>query len=238
MPYQPRHRSPEQTRVLEQILHRAEQAGGQGVCVLDLDGCLFDSRHRQIHILREYASHTGDERLWSVRPEHFTNWIMPDTLRAAGVPEGLAEALQEFWFERFFDGEYVLFDHAMPGAAALVHRLHSFGCEIVYLTGRHREMHAGTEKALRRADFPYDLPRTRLFTKPTFAEDDTRYKEAALEQIAALGKAVIFLDNEPANVNLFHAKHPEALVVFVETDHSPKPIHPVESLPRIRGFLM
>jgi hypothetical protein len=238
MAYQPLHRSQEQTEVLQQVLNRGHSAGGRGVCVLDLDGCLFDSRHRQIHILREYASYTGDARLWQVKPEHFTNWNMPDTLRAAGVPVALAEELQEFWFERFFDGEYVLYDHAMPGAAALVHRLHRSGCEIVYLTGRHREMHAGTEKALRRSDFPYDRSRTRLLTKPTFKQDDTQYKERALEEIAALGKAVIFLDNEPANVNLFHARHPDALVVFVETDHSPKPIQAVASLPRIRSFLM
>ena len=238
MPYQPLHTSPEQTQVLQAVLTRAAAAGARGVCVLDLDGCLFDSRHRQIHILREYASHTGDARLWAVQAEHFTNWIMPDTLRAAGLPEGLAEELREFWFERFFDGEYVLFDHAMPGAAALVHCLHRSGCEIVYLTGRHREMHAGTEKALRRSDFPYDIPRTKLITKPSFEQDDTVYKERALEEIAGLGKAVIFMDNEPANVNLFHARHPDALVVYVETDHSPKPIHAVADLPRIRGFLM
>lgn len=238
MAYQPLHRSPDQTAVLEQVLDRATQAGAEGVCVLDLDGCLFDSRHRQIHILREYASHTGDARLWKVRAEHFTNWIMPDTLRAAGVPESVAEDVQEFWFERFFDGEYVLFDNPMPGAAGLVHRLHSAGCEIVYLTGRHREMHVGTERALRRGDFPYDRPRTRLMTKPTFEMDDTRFKDQALEQISKLGKAFIFLDNEPANVNLFHARHPEALVVFVETDHSPRPIQAVASLPRIKGFLM
>jgi hypothetical protein len=238
MAYQPLHRSQEQTEVLQQVLNRGHSAGGRGVCVLDLDGCLFDSRHRQIHILREYASSTGDARLWQVKPEHFTNWNMPDTLQAAGVPVELAIGLQEFWFERFFDGEYVLYDHAMPGAAALVHRLHRYGCEIVYLTGRHREMHAGTEKALRRSGFPYDLSRTHLLTKPTFDQDDTHYKERALEEIAALGQAVVFMDNEPANVNLFHARSPDALVVFVETDHSPKPIHAAANLPRIRGFLM
>ena len=238
MPYQPLHRSQEQTQVLQQVLNRGQLAGGAGVCVLDLDGCLFDSRHRQIHILREYASHSGDAELWQVQPEHFTNWIMRDTLRAAGVPVQLAEELEEFWFERFFDGEYVLYDHAMPGAAALVHRLHRSGCEIVYLTGRHREMHSGTEKALERSGFPYKIPRTRLLTKPSFKQDDTEYKNRALEEIATLGESVVFMDNEPANVNLFHARCPDALVVFVETDHSPKPIHAVGSLPRIRGFLM
>ena len=237
MAYQPLHRSPSQTQVLQEILDRATSVE-MGVCVLDLDGCLFDSRHRQIHILREYASHTGDARLWAVQAQHFTNWIMPDTLRAAGVPAELADELQEFWFERFFDGEYVLYDHAMPGAAELVRRLHKSGCEIVYLTGRHRAMHLGTEEALRRSGFPYDVPRTRLITKPSFEQDDTQYKDHALEEIAALGEVVLFMDNEPANVNLFHARHPEAMVVYVETDHSPKPVHAVASLPRIRGFLM
>ena len=33
------------------------------------------------------------------------------------------------------------------------------------------------------------------------------------------------------------ARHPEALVVFVETDHSPKPVEPLPDLPWLRSFL-
>jgi len=45
------------------------------------------------------------------------------------------------------------------------------------------------------------------------------------------------LDNEPANVNKFHDRHPDAQVVFVETDHSPRPDEPHSDLQWLRGFL-
>jgi hypothetical protein len=67
--------------------------------------------------------------------------------------------------------------------------------------------------------------------------DDTEFKESALETIATLGEVVTYFDNEPANVNLFAARHPSATVVFVETDHSPKPIEPAAEIPWIRSFL-
>ena len=85
---------------------------------------------------------------------------------------------------------------------------------------------SGTEASLRAWGFPYDVDRTTLLVKPDFRQDDTAFKEAALEIVAALGHVVLYLDNEPSNVNLFRRRHPEALVVFVETDHSPKPVEP------------
>ncbi|MED5369852.1 MAG: HAD family hydrolase [Myxococcota bacterium] len=235
MSYAPLHRSPEQTRVLEAVL--ATAAPGK-VIVLDLDGCLFDARNRQVHILREYGARFDVPALYRVQEQHFTSWLLPETFEAAGIDPGLAEPLQDFWFERFFSGEYCVFDHAMPGAVAFVRKLHNTGAEVVYLTGRHREMHEGTEAALRRAGFPYDLPRTRLITKPQIEIPDAEFKGRALETIAQLGHVVAFMDNEPTNVNLFHAMHPEALVVWLDTDHSPRPVRPVASLPRIKGFLM
>jgi hypothetical protein len=73
--------------------------------------------------------------------------------------------------------------------------------------------------------------------KPDARADDTTFKEGALAAIAELGRVVLYLDNEPANVNVFKRVHPEALVVFVETDHSPRPDEPHPDLPWLRSFL-
>ena len=72
--------------------------------------------------------------------------------------------------------------------------------------------------------------------KPEIHTDDTEFMNTALNRIAELGQPVLFLDNEPSNVNRFRERHPEALVVFVETDHSPKPDEPHPEIPWLRNF--
>jgi FMN phosphatase YigB (HAD superfamily) len=236
MPYRPWFRSPGQTELLDRIAD-AVQLGD--VAVLDLDGCLFDTRGRQVRILWEYGNQHGADALLAVTEQHFEDWSMATTLSNAGVPtETVAAhlpALEAFWFERFFSSDYMLYDRPMPGAVALVRRLHGAGAHVVYLTGRHAEMRPGTLENLRRFGFPLD-GHAELITKPTFEMDDTAFKDQALQRIEAQGTPAVFLDNEPANVNLFHARHPDALVVFVATDHSPRPDRPVPELPVLRGF--
>ncbi|MBK7756505.1 MAG: hypothetical protein IPI35_08860 [Deltaproteobacteria bacterium] len=51
-------RSAEQSAALRRAARRAE-AAGQGIAVLDLDGCLFDNRPRQLGILRAWAASAG-----------------------------------------------------------------------------------------------------------------------------------------------------------------------------------
>ena len=125
----------------------------------------------------------------------------------------------------------------MPGAVALVRQVRAAGCQIVYLTGRDHSMREGTEDSLRNWGFPYDAPDCHLFTKPDARLDDTAFKEQAMEVLATLGSVVLYLDNEPSNVNLYHDRHPDALVVFVETDHSPRPVSPHPALPWLRSFV-
>jgi hypothetical protein len=122
----------------------------------------------------------------------------------------------------------------MPGAPAFVRDLHAAGLDVVYLTGRDVSMRPGTEEALRRFGFPTG-ERARLITKPDATLEDTAFKEAAIETIS--GDVVLYLDNEPANVNVFRRLHPHALVVFVETDHSFRDIEPDPEIPWLRTFL-
>ena len=124
----------------------------------------------------------------------------------------------------------------MPGAVTLVKECQEQGMKIVYLTGRHHEMREGTISALQAYGFPYDPPNAQLITKPDPYMDDTAYKAEALEQIFQLGSPLLFIDNEPSNVNAFHEACPEAYTVVIESDHSPKPIAPHRSIPWIRSF--
>lgn len=227
--------------LLEAIVARARTLGPGHVAVFDLDGCLFDTRPRQVRIFRELASREGWDVLYRVTTDHFVDWSLRTTLRNAGIEEAWVEAhyarIRSWWETHFFTSAFVEHDHAMPGAAALVRAVHAAGLHVVYLTGRDETMKPGTEASLRAYGFPYDVDTTTLLVKPDFRQDDTAFKEEALEIVAAIGHVVLYLDNEPSNVNLFRRRHPEALVVFVETDHSPKPAEPDPEIPWLRGFL-
>ena len=238
--YAPYESSSQQDALLDQIIAHATTAGSNGVGVFDLDGCLFDTRPRQVKIIREYASIHNALDLYCIREEHFTDWSLATTMRNAGIPEeriqSLKQALADFWFKRFFQSEYVVHDHAMPGAVDLVKRCHAAGLKIAYLTGRDINMRAGTLQSIEAWGFPLDGQDAQLFTKPTFEMDDTEYKDQALLEIASMATPVLFMDNEPANVNKFRERHSESLVVFVETDHSPRKDEPHPEIPWLRSF--
>ena len=239
--YAPLDATAESRALVARIRDRAQSHGAGHVAVLDLDGCLFDTRPRQVRIFRELATSHGLSPLYQVRDEHFVDWSLTTTMRNAGLPEDFvaehADTVRQWWAARFFTSAYVEHDHAMPGAPALVRALHAAGIHVVYLTGRDQTMRAGTERSLRAWGFPYDIERTTLLTKPTFEMDDTEFKHSALDHVGTLGTVTLYMDNEPANVNLFSRVHPESLVVFVETDHSPRPDEPDAHLPWLRSFL-
>jgi hypothetical protein len=218
----------------------SDLAGAGHVAVFDLDGCLFDTRQRQVHIFRELASRQDLWPLYRVAEEHFVDWDLAHTMRRAGIADEWIEAhldeVREGWKQRFFDGDYTVVDHAMPGSARLVREVWDAGCTVVYLTGRDERMRPGTDLSLRRSGFPMG-ERTVLVMKPTFEMDDTAFKEGALEGISAMGRVILYLDNEPANVNMYLRTHPDALVVFIESDHSPRPIEPNPEIPWLRCFL-
>ncbi|MCK6525870.1 hypothetical protein L6R49_31085 [Myxococcota bacterium] len=234
-------RGPTQRARLTEALRRAE-AAGQGMAVLDLDGCLFDNRPRQLGILRAWAAAAGEsEALASLSIGHFQDWDLRATLARAGRPkpwiEAHYEALRAAWWRGFFSSDWMHLDEPAPGAVAFVRRLTQAGLRPVYLTGRDDSMRPGTERALARVGFPWGDGRAALYTKPDAAEADHHWKARALAEVIPPERLVVGADNEPANVNLFLAHSPDAVVLWLDTDHSPSPapLHPAALA--VRGFL-
>jgi len=64
--------------------------------------------------------------------------------------------------------------------------------------------------------------------------NDRRYKALSIY----FARPVFFLDNEPTHVNLFRDRFPDALVVWMETDHSPRKEQPHLDIPVLRSFLV
>ena len=222
------------------LTRAAEQVGTGSVAIFDLDGCLFDTRFRQVAIFKEFAAAHGVLELFHIKVSHFQDWDLRNTLMRLELSEDRIEeiypALREFWWTRFFSNTYVRMDHAMPGAVELVRACYEQGAYVVYLTGRDNTMRKGTEDSLLAFGFPYQTSNTLLMTKPEFSMDDTQYKEAALKEIRQLGTPKLFVDNEPSNCNRFVHCCPDALVLFFETDHSPRPDVPHSDLYWLRSF--
>ena len=235
--YSPFGASEKQDAVLDNIVDLAEEGT---VGVFDLDGCLFDSRYRQVVIFHSFASRYGILELFQINIEHFIDWDMKRPMRLVGLSEEkiteIFPVFLKFWQARFFTDEWVSKDHAMPGARELVQACYDRGMYVVYLTGRDDNMRLGTEEGLRIFGLPYDRERTLLVTKPQSTELDEDYKINKLKEISKLGELLFLIDNEPINVNMFQEHHPEALVVWIETDHSPREIFPAEGITRIRSF--
>ena len=210
------------------------------VGVFDIDSCLFDPRHRQVVIFREFASRYGVTELYYIEIEHFAGWDLRQTMLNVGMTkqklERWWEKFEKFWFDRFFFSPYVGFDHPMPGAAEFVRKCCANGMKIAYLTGRHRETAAETIRAFERYGFPHDHKAACLFTKPLLKMNDAVFKKRALQEISKMGTPVLLVDNEPKNINIFADAYPNAMVVFVDTDHSPLPVVPYPHLPIIKSF--
>ena len=142
------------------------------VAVFDLDGCLFDTRYRQIMIFREFASRSGIFELNFIEPHMIVDWNLRTPLQKIGLSESRIDTfykeMSDYWWKCFFDSDYVRMDYALPGACDFVRACYSEGSYVVYLTGRDHNMRTGTEECLRGFGFPYDTERSTLITKAEF----------------------------------------------------------------------
>ena len=228
-------------RVLERV--RRHPSGTTPVVVFDIDSTLLDTSRRHLAILDDFLARigAGEALVETSRKLHRTGvgWSVVDDFRKAGVADReLLEALGRFWRERFFAPAYMTRDIPVPGAPAFVRACHEAGAWCYYLTARVlSDTEAVTRNTLRRYRFPLDS-RTTLAMKPARHVDDHAFKFDAMERIAKCGEVVAAFDNDPANINMFHARFPGAICVLMDTvraPDSPPPAAGVLILGHFRG---
>ena len=208
--------------------HLDTKAERPPVAVFDLDGTLFDNGPRTWQILVDFAEHAGLpdlRRTLDKAPRTRLPYLLKETLASLGVQDGtIIEAAQAFWLDRFFTDHHQSHDIPIAGALSLVRTLYDAGTTIVYLSGRDvPKMLVGVCESLRSHGFPVGLAGTAVVLKPDFHDPDLEFKKSAMKFIDTLGVVVATYDNEPANCNAFRDRWPQALHVFVDTQHAPNP---------------
>lgn len=235
------YRSESQDRVLDAVLAAVqERMPGRPVVALDLDGCLFDNRSRQVRIARSWAAQQGDSRLDHVTEAHFQDWSFSNTLVALGIERGeadrMARAYWSYWEPAFFGDEFVQHDLPMPGADRFARAVAEAGARVVYLTGRLGTQRPNTIRNLRLYGFPLDDDAQDLMTKPSPEMSDSDWKSGALAELDAASGLAAFIDNEPGHINHCMMNHPRAVAVWINTDHNPKAPTIMAGAPEIRNF--
>jgi hypothetical protein len=240
-PFGSRAQRQEQTRILRAAL--ASISAQRPAAAFDLDSTLLMNKVRQARIVREYGKAMGDALLAACTPDAVVSWDLRDTALLCGLNAVEAEAiyagLKEFWRERFFTSAYCADDTPVAGAREFLDAVLEAGGEILYITGRHQEMSAGTLTSFRRAGFPMpEGERVQLWLKPDAADDDDRWKEICHQRLIALRGISCAFDNEPTHVNAYKQSFPEAVVVHLDTDHSRRPVEVRADIPSIHDFVM
>jgi len=240
----------EKTRILQGALDAVRP--GNFAAAFDLDGTLLSNKPRQARIVRDFGSERDAPALARCGPEMIVSWDLHDTMRLCGLSQDEIESryqdLERYWLDRFFTSEYCKEDEPVPGARDYLERVVRRGGHILYVTGRHAGMEAGTLAAFRRAGFP--LPEivasaapasaapVQLWLKPVLEDDDDRWKEICHERLADLRGIACAFDNEPTHVNGYKRRFPEAYVVHLDTDYSPRPVEVLDSIPSVVDFRM
>lgn len=229
-------------RTLRDILERSRGLGAQAVLAFDLDSTLFDNKPRQARIMREFGLAEAHERLGQCAPHHWdSGFDMRGAMRNCGLSEAEVEAqyprMRAFWLERFFTNDYCVDDGPIEGASAFTHAVADAGAHLVYVTGRHEGMRAGTEACMRRQGLP--LPgegRVHLLMKPRASDNDDDFKRGAHARLGTFGTLVAAFDNEPTHANDYLRCFPQAQVVHLATDHSGRPVTLSEQIVSVPHF--
>jgi hypothetical protein len=226
---------PDWKQFLKKLLDDARAAGPKTLMVFDLDSTVFDNRPRQSRIVREFGQLKSIEELTHCESRHWSSgWDMKAAFVACGLSQEQADSLfkeaRTFWGDRFFTSAYCVDDVEIPGAPRYLKGVLDAGAELVYLTGRHEEMRAGTIECLKKCGMPVPGDRVKLVMKPTLRESDDSFKRTAHDDIETRGTVFAAFDNEPTHANDYATRFPHAIVVHLATDHSGRP---VELLPRV-----
>lgn len=225
--------------VLRRILEAARAPNT--VVVFDLDSTVLDNRPRQSAILRQFGVQRGIAALDRMRPDHWRNWSLADAMARAGLSdatiEGTIDDAKQFWRERFFSSEYCALDQAIPGAAEYVRAVVQQGSVVVFCTGRHEAMRAGTIHSLAALSFPLPSERVHLVMKPTIEEHDDAWKVQAFARLDKFGVVGAAFDNEPKHINAYRSQYADAHCVHLDTDHSGRQVKLLDHIVSVRDFV-
>lgn len=213
------------------------------VVVFDLDSTLYNNAPRNRAIIEEFAATVTEKypefcaAVKTIKDENLA-YSLDDTLKNIGITDDkVLKDLKKVWYDKFFTDKYVVLDKPYEGAVDYVVKIHKAGAKIVYLTGRDTpDMEKGTLQSLKSDGFPIGDTNSVLLTKPEKKIKDDEYKRTAAADILKMGKVVASFDNEPKNVNLFKEVFPGAIVIFLETNHSPKAVPVNVSIPWIKSW--
>ncbi len=221
--------APDYKQKLKAVLDQATKAGSKGLLVFDLDSTVFDNRPRQSRILREYGQELSIAALEACEPKHWdSGWDLKAAMLACGLSPELTEKhyqdAKNFWGSKFFTSEYCVDDIEVPGASDYLAASVKTGAQVVYVTGRHEEMRAGSVKAMEKCKMPVPGGSVSLVMKPSLRESDDAYKVSAHAELAKMGTVIAAFDNEPTHANDYARKFPDATVIHLATDHSGRPV--------------
>lgn len=213
--------------------------------VFDLDGTLLDPAPRNRAIFSLYARENPRDRkrvdaaLRRLPLERYAYYPESTLARMGLTDTALVRRMKQHWSRHFFSNRFLGEDAALPGATAYVDSLWQHGAWIVYLTGRDLpRMLEGTAATLRDRGFPMGRARVTLIMKPDAAAKDREFKQSVLDDLARSGPVVGVFENEPANLNLLAERFPDAVAVFVDTNHSAGAPPVIARAYWVRGFTL
>lgn len=232
------------TELYQNLMSRLDEvktAGDRPVVIFDLDATLFDVGPRTCRIIHEYALQYDDKSLEAATKDYRKKdipYLLEDILNEMGLyDEERLETLGLYWSDRFFTDHYQYYDEPFLGAPAFVHELHNKGAFIVYLSGRDAPgMLLGCTESLRRHGFPVGMDHTQIFLKLDFDTPDPIFKEEACQSIEELGEVIATFDNEPGNCNIFQARWPQAINVFLDTKRLSMAERPKPGTPSLENY--
>ncbi|MFH1415804.1 MAG: nucleoside monophosphate kinase, partial [Elusimicrobiota bacterium] len=213
--------------ILERIVSDAQDAidrGDEPVAVFDINFTLLDNRGKMQRIIEEFAAENEDKypdlkkQLVSLTEDKIV-YDIKNSLRNIGLEdEKLLSEIEEYFFEKFFRGEFRDYDRPVPGAAEYVNRLHDMGVKIIYLTGNWESFRDTRAADLEKFGFPLD-EKSVLMMKP----DDDRSKTHVFKpiEIKTINEPVIAVfDDQPAVLNEIKKQLPAIKnLVFMDTIH-------------------
>lgn len=211
--------------------------------IFDLDSTIFDLTNRQLQIFREFANEEKYQKMFpeecnafAYMNENHMSYYPEDCIHNFGV-EKISSSFQEhfypFWEVRFFSNEYCEYDIPEKDSLKYIQSIYDLGGHIHYLTGRDEaRMGIGTRKSLKDHGFILNdnCERIKIKLKPEKSIPDANFKKEYVDSFAEDFDKIVFIDNEPANLEILTGEYPHLRLVHFDTYHMGKHKVPEEAL--------